>query len=66
MKRSAIVGTAAIFSALGFAMPTLAAESASVPPPASASGKQAVTGKPAEGCMSAVRAFTADMSNQGY
>ena len=64
MKRSAIVGTVAIFSALGFAMPTLAAESASVP--ASAIGNQAVTGKPAEDCMSAVRAFTADMSNQGY
>ncbi len=66
MKRSTILSTAAVVSSLGIIAPLLAAEIPATTRPGSASGSQPMAGKPAETCMSAVRAFTAEMSKQGY
>jgi hypothetical protein len=66
MKRSTILSTAAILSGLGISTPVLAVEVPATTGPASASGSQPAAAKPAEACMSAVRAFTAEMSKQGY
>ena len=61
MKRLTILSTVAIVSGLGITTPLLAAG-----PPAVASVSQQSAVKPAETCMSDVRAFTAEMSKQGY
>jgi hypothetical protein len=66
MKRSTILSTVALFSSLGLSTPMLAAEPPATDHSASASGSQPEAGKPAEACLAAVRAFTADMSKQGY
>jgi len=66
MKRSIILSTVAVFSGLGISTPLLAAEIPATTRPASASGSQPMAAKGAETCMSAVRAFTAEMSKQGY
>lgn len=66
MKRSIILSTVAVFSGLGIMPPLLAAEAPATARPASPSGSQPTAGKPAEACMSAVRAFIAEMSKQGY
>lgn len=66
MKHSIILSTAAVFSGLGIMTPLLAAETPATARPASPSGSQTAAAKPAETCMSAVRAFTAEMSKQGY
>ncbi len=64
MKRSTLFSTIAIFSGLGIITPLLAAENPA--PVRPASGTQTAAAKPAEACMSAVRAFTGEMSKQGY
>ena len=61
MKRSTILRTAAILSGFGIITPVFAAET-----PTSASKSDAGTAKPVASCMSDVRAFTAQMSKQGY
>lgn len=66
MKRSVILGAVAVVSGIGCGTPLLAAESATTTLPASTSGAQSAMAKPAQGCMSAVRAFTSEMSKQGY
>ena len=66
MKRSILFSTIAVFSGLGIITPLLAAENPATARPASPSGTQAAAAKPAEACMSAVRAFTGEMSKQGY
>lgn len=64
MRRSIILGTVAVFSSTGMIIPVLAA---TTPAPVSAStSSSAVPAKPAEVCMADVRAFTKEMSNQGY
>ena len=64
MKRSTILGTVAVFSSLGIVPSALAATDPAAAPAAVSS--QVPTAAPAAACMSAVRAFTAEMSNQGY
>lgn len=66
MKRSTWFNTVLVFSSLGLGTPLLAADIPATARPASANGSQPAAGKPGEACMSAVRAFTADMSKRGY
>jgi hypothetical protein len=66
MKRSTILSTVALFSSLGISTPMLAAEPPATDHSTSGSASKPEAVKPGEACLAAVRAFTADMSKQGY
>ncbi len=68
MKRSILVSSVAIFICLGLAVPLLAAESpiAGTATQRTASEKNVSTPKPAEKCLSDLRAFDDQMDKGGY
>lgn len=66
MKHLTILRTVSIVSSLGISYPLLAADAPAPARPTGGNGGQLSMGTPAKACISEVRAFTAEMSKQGY